>query len=149
MEASERRQSDFDDDDDEPENRPIRKKKRKKKRRRSSESTKVFGAIDPFLLGMIGVAVFSLLTLIPAFIWPAAAIIPIALGNIIGLGGGIWFLVVAFMDDTMSGILCLCVPCYSIVYLIQNVEETWRPFALQVFGIVLELVAVGIANIHH
>ena len=61
------------------------------------------------------------------------------LGWLIAFAGGIWFLVVAFQDDAIQGILCLFVPFYSLIYLITHFEEVKKPFLVQVVGTALAL----------
>jgi hypothetical protein len=58
----------------------------------------------------------------------------VALGLILSFAGGIWFLVIAFQDSAMAGVLCLLVPFYSLYYLATNWDTTHRAFALQMVG---------------
>ena len=66
------------------------------------------------------------------------------LGVLMVLVGGIWFLVLAFQEDVMWGIGCLLCGIVQIIFLINHIEETWKPFALQVAGIVLCVAGAGI-----
>jgi len=56
--------------------------------------------------------------------------------------GGLWFLIVAFRTSIGWGLGCLFIPFVSLVYLIQYWEEARRPFALQVVGILVLVIAV-------
>ncbi len=50
--------------------------------------------------------------------------------------GGIWFLVVAFQESVLWGIGCLIIPLVSLIFLIMHFDKAWRPFALQIAGLV-------------
>jgi hypothetical protein len=71
---------------------------------------------------------------------PSLAIVPIILGGFMAGAGGIMFLIVAFKDDAMQGILCWFVPFYSLYYLITHFEEEKIPFFLQVAGFVMMMI---------
>src|SRR5262249_27985429 len=114
-----------------------------KKRPRSGSSG--FAGMDPFVAGLLGLGVVSVLLVVLAFISPALSLIPIVLGWLVALGGGIWFLVVAFQDSPAAGLLCLFVPFYSFVYLCTHFDETKKPFFVQLFGVGI-LVAGGLAG---
>ena len=63
--------------------------------------------------------------------------VPILLGWLTALVGGVMFLIVAFQDDVMQGILCWFVPFYSLFYLITHWEEEKVPFFIQIAGFVM------------
>ena len=69
------------------------------------------------------------------------------LGFLLSIVGGIWFLMVAFQDDVMQGILCWFVPFYSLFYLATHWEEEKMPFFTQLAGLALMMFgscAVGV-----
>jgi hypothetical protein len=107
------------------------------------------------VIGLIAAGVFVVLSAGVALIWPPAAFVPIALGWILAMGGGLWFLIVAFQDSALEGLLCFLVPFYSLYYLITHFEETKRPFFVQLAGMGLAMlggclagIAAGIAGQH-
>jgi hypothetical protein len=125
-----RRPSDDADDravDNEP--APRRRKKRRKKRR--SESSSGFASFlseNLLLSGLIGVGILMLLVCGVAFIFPPIALLPIGLGWLMMIVCNIWFIVCAFQDDVLQGVLCFLVPFYSLYYLITHFEEVKMPF---------------------
>jgi hypothetical protein len=60
--------------------------------------------------------------------------VPIVLGYLLVLVGNIWFLVCAFLDEPVQGVLCLCVPFYSLYYLVTNFDVVRRPVFLMAAG---------------
>jgi hypothetical protein len=120
-------------EEEEPAPRPVAKPK-KKRRKRTSQG---FSALDPFLLGLLGVGLLGLLTSGLALIWPAVSFAPLGLGWLVTLVGQIWLLVVAFKEDALQGILCLFVPFYVVYFLITHFEEAKRPFFVWLVGIVV------------
>jgi hypothetical protein len=131
-----------DDDEDPPEDEEEeeeRAPRRKRRRRRRKSSSNQFGGMPVFAIALIGLGVFAALTVVLALIVPAAAAVPVYLGSVISFVGGIWFLVVAFQDSPTAGFLCMCVPFYSLVYLISNFEETKKPFFVYLVGIALSV----------
>ena len=109
----------------------------------------MFGGMDPFILGMIVAVIISLFSLIPALFFPMLAFIPSGLASIISLVGSAWFLILVFQEDTNAGIMCLCIPCYSFIYLLQNFDMLKRPFFVQLLGIFLSIAAAVITGFQH
>jgi hypothetical protein len=136
-----------DDDEDAPEVGPARRKNKKKKKRRSSSSGGLLGQFDPFLLGLIGAAAIGFLSLIPAVIWPAGVFVPFVLASIYYFAGAIWFLIIAFMDDAIQAILCMCVPFYFLYYAISNFNEVKWPFFVLALSFVIDILALVIMGI--
>jgi hypothetical protein len=97
--------------------------------------------LDGLTVSLIGVGVVGLFFVGLSLAWPPVAILPLAVGWLLSLAGGIWFLVVAFQDSPVAGLLCLCVPFYSLFYLVTHFEETKRPFFVNLTGAVLATVA--------
>lgn len=58
-------------------------------------------------------------------------------GGIASIVGGIWFLVVAFQESVLWGLGCLFVPFVSLVFLILNFAEAWKPFVVSLVGSVV------------
>jgi hypothetical protein len=123
-------------DDDEP--APRRRKKRKKRRRRESSSgVPSLLSDNPVLFGLAGVVLLMLITCGLALLFPPAALVPIGLGWLMMAVGNIWYLVCAFQEDVMSGVLCFVVPFYSLYYLIAHFDEVKMPFFTGLVGFVL------------
>lgn len=59
------------------------------------------------------------------------------LGLLVALAGGVWFLVVAFKEHILWGLGSLLVPFVSLVFLIMHFGKSWRPFVVQVLGILI------------
>lgn len=146
--ARSRRRTDDDEDDrprrrrrdeEEDEERP-RKRKRKKRRASGTGFLNIEGLDTPttVILGTTAVCIVMSLT---SILFPPLALIPIGVSLVMMIGGGLWFLLVAFQDSALHGVLCLCVPFYSIYYLISHLGETWKPFALNLLGVVVYMVA--------
>jgi len=66
-----------------------------------------------------------------------AGLFAIAFAAIVGLCGRIWFLMIAYSEDSTTGTLCLMLWPYSIYFLLTNLEETWKPFAIEILGGIL------------
>jgi hypothetical protein len=132
---SRRPRDDEEDEEEEERPRPMRKRKKKRRERRSASS----GGMGGMLIALGVGATVCLLMIVVSFFVPLLALIPMLLGWLIAFAGGIWFLVVAFQDDAIQGILCLFVPFYSLIYLITHFEETKKPFLVQVVGGVLAM----------
>jgi len=122
--------------DDEDENEPARPIRKRRKKRRRKQSNGIAG-MPPLVI--VGISVFGvcLVLALASFFVPLLAIVPIGLGWLLMLAGGIWFLVVAFQDNALAGILCLVIPFYSLYYLITNFDAEKKPFMLQAAGMVL------------
>jgi hypothetical protein len=141
---SEREEYDESLQEEEWERRPRRR--RKKRRRRSQGGGMPLGMSPLALVLLIGGGI-ALLSLFASFFVPVLAIIPMGLGYAMMAAGGIWFLVVAFQDEVMHGVLCLFCGFYQLYYLISNFENEKWPFALQMAGLVLVIggsLAAGI-----
>ena len=123
------------EDEDEPRPRPARKRKKKRRARRSDAG----GGMGGTLIALGVVAAICIVMIVVSIFVPVVALVPIFLGWLIAFAGGIWFLVCAFQDDALQGILCLFVPFYSLIYLITHFEEVKKPFLVQVVGTALAL----------
>jgi hypothetical protein len=148
-----RRFEDVDDRADDAEPAPRRRKKRRKKRRReSSSSVPSFLSDNPVLFALAGVAGILLITCGLALLFPPVALLPIGLGWLLLMVSNIWFLVCAFQDDVMSGVLCLLIPFYSLYYLITHFDEVRMPIFTGLLGFVLVMggsCAMGIGGAMH
>lgn len=67
-------------------------------------------------------------------------------GLLLALAGGIWFLVLAFQENVWWGIGCLLCGIVQIVFLIRNIEQTWKPFAVQIAGLILMGIGSAMAE---
>ena len=77
----------------------------------------------------------------------------IALGTIlffIGMGivaiGGLWFLIRAFMESILWGLLCLFTGVGNLIFLIVHWRSAKRPFLFQLMGAALALGGILLAG---
>jgi hypothetical protein len=126
------------EEDDEPPRRP-----RSGKRRKKSRSQEGMSPLVKALIVMGGICLLS--SIVSIFLNPAM-FAPIILGMLMTAAGNIMFLIVAFSDDALQGLLCWLVPFYSLYYLITHFEEEKVPFLTSVGGLVMAMVG-GIGGI--
>jgi hypothetical protein len=142
------------DDDEDEDDRPSRRRsrdgddaisrritkpaprRRRMRRRRDDEpwltpQMKIGGGIA---LGVM------LLCLIAPVIFPPAVMLPACLGLALYVGGQIWFIIVAFKDDVMQGLLCWFIPFYFLYYLLVNWDEEKWPFFTSLAGIAMMML---------
>jgi hypothetical protein len=131
------------EEEDEEERKPARRR-----RRRRQGASGLPGGLDGLTVGLLGVGVGGLLFVGLSLVLPAAALLPLGLGYLLAVAGSIWFLVVAFQDSPVSGLLCLCVPFYSLIYLVTHFEETKRPFFAYLTGLILVMTASCAGAMH-
>jgi hypothetical protein len=129
-------------DEDDEERRPRRRRRRS---RRSSEFAGL--PFSPGVVVLFGLGGVGLLLVILAFAVPAVGMAVWILGALISFVGGIWFLVVAFTVDATQGLLCLCVPFYSLYFLITNWEDTKMPFFVNLIGVFVSMLGAAAGGI--
>jgi DNA-directed RNA polymerase subunit RPC12/RpoP len=130
-------------EDDEPRPRP---RKKRRKRRRPRETSDFLANVNWFLVGLGGLAFIWIVSLGLAFAFPPFALVPMGLGWLLSMVGGVWFLIIAFQDDVTAGILCLLVPFYSVYYLITNFDSVKMPFFAQMLGLVMIMSSTCVAG---
>lgn len=59
-----------------------------------------------------------------------------AMGCIVAIVGGIWFLLVAFNESILWGLACLFLAPASLIFLIMHWDEAGKPFLLQLAGVI-------------
>jgi hypothetical protein len=135
-------------DYDEEEDRPRRRRRRiPKPRRRKLKyeqgggifSEGIFG-MEVFTVVMLGVALLSLPLLALSFVPGVGAIfalLAMALGALMSMAGGIWLLIVAFAEDSTTGLLCLFIPFYMFYFILTEFETCKRPFFVYALGLIL------------
>ena len=79
----------------------------------------------------------------------ALAAIIMGIGGIITLVGAIWFLVVAFQESIVWGLLCLFIGFVSIIFLILHWREAKKPFLVELAGIGIFIVGNVLAGGFH
>src|SRR5205814_1889643 len=133
---SPRARDDVDDDDDRDEEQERRPRRRKRRKRPRSSAGGLSVLEDNFLIivGVVGVAALLALGLAIA-VPPSRPLVDVGLSGI-GAVGGIWLLVLAFMEDTTQGVLCLCVPCYILYFAASRFDEVKLPACLYGIGLV-------------
>jgi hypothetical protein len=92
------------------------------------------GALGGLAYVLLGVTAIWLLGFCLTVAFPPAFVGLLFLGFGLSIAGHIWLLVVAFQDSPTSGMLCLLIGLYALVYAIMNLGETWRALLLQVLG---------------
>jgi hypothetical protein len=133
--------TDDDEDQDEEEERP-RKRRRKRKRRRSSSGS-TFAGIDPFFIIVGAAALVALISVGIGLAFPPALPLAQMVTSSLTLVGGIWIVVLAFMEDSTQGILCFCCFPYMIYWAISHFDEAKLPACLYAIGFVLNWVTFG------
>jgi hypothetical protein len=103
----------------------------------------IHGLDNFFALVLVAVAFWVLLGVIGLFVTPVAFLLVI-LGIILAAGGQIWFLIVAFQEDIVTGILVLLVPFYALFFLISNLEIAGRPFVVNLVGALMLVTGIAI-----
>lgn len=74
------------------------------------------------------------------------AYISLFFGIIFLMAGRAWLTVVAFMENTTQGILCVCIfPLYHYWYAMTNIGTYWIPAAMFIFGDLAVVAAICIA----
>jgi len=149
-----RKRRDEDDAEDDREPRPRRKKSSSRRsfeepsRRRSRRRSGGNPLAGLGSGGVIGAAVVGLwlIGLVLGLIWPVALILPAGIGYLVAFVGGIWFLIIAFTDNAVQGLLCLFVPFYSLFYLISNWDSCKTAFLVQVGGVFMILITTFAAG---
>ena len=69
--------------------------------------------------------------------------------SLIGLAGAIWILIEAFKVSLVEGLLCLCIPCYMLYFIIAKLEHPQKGIMVgmwlggTVIGIALNAMATG------
>ena len=138
------------DDDAEPpessredeEDRPRKKRKRRKRRKTKSlpqvSDTLVFAVGLLLLVGVWGLAMG--IKVAGVYI---AGLTALAIAGITAACGRMWFLMIAYSEDSTTGTLCLMFWPYSLYFMISNLAETWKPFAIEVLGGILVVLALS------
>ncbi|MGA9521020.1 MAG: hypothetical protein WBV82_06125 [Myxococcaceae bacterium] len=70
----------------------------------------------------------------------------VTLGYLVTLIGNVWLLVAAFRTSALWGVLCLCVPFASLVFIIKYWDRAARPFFVTLGGAAVIVVAVLIGS---
>jgi hypothetical protein len=139
-----RRRLDYDEDQEEDEPRPRRRKRRRRRRRPEPEGWSIsdvdWGKWILISLGVVALLGFA--SVAAAFAFPPFLIIPLGLGGLLMFVGYVWFIVVAFQDDVVQGLLCLFLGIYRLYYLIINFDEVKIPFFVELVGLILFIAGI-------
>jgi len=63
-----------------------------------------------------------------------------ALGVILLLIGNIWILVLAFKTGVWWGVGSMFIPLVGLIFTLLHLRDTWKPFLIEIVGVVLVLV---------
>ncbi|HEY1188714.1 MAG TPA: hypothetical protein VGE74_13755 [Gemmata sp.] len=156
--ARKRRDYDDDEDDDRPRKRrdyddyePRRKGpggdvKRKRKRKSGGNPLAWLSSGGGFGITVAIVGGLWVLGLGIGLVVPPVFILPVILGWLVSLAGSIWFLIIAFSDDVMQGLMCMFVPIYSLIYLANNWDTCRNSFLVQLGGWIMIFVTIAVAG---
>lgn len=127
----------FDDLEEEGEP-PPRVKKGKKRRKKTAPS----GAPDVFLPILLFVTLLLSAGFALSIPFPVVGHFVLWGAWVVGMGSGIWVLVIAYEEDPVCLVLILLVPFYSLYYLVTRWSNTWRSFLLSTVGGIFMIMAV-------
>ena len=121
-------------------------KQKKEKKRKVAEAELVPGLTISNAI-LIGLAVIWLALAALTFLKPQSFVILWFLGSLVNFAAGIWFLVIAFMDDgPVIGICCIFIPFYSLYYLCTHWDRTGKTFRIGLMGVIMILTGISIAQ---
>jgi hypothetical protein len=137
------RSDDYDDYD--------RPRRRRRRRRRQSGlgfqlPTQLIPGISNFMALLVLLGAIWLLLGGVALLAPPLGVFLVLLGILLSTVGRVWFLVIAFQDDLMTGLLCLLVPLYDIIYLINNQDSAGPPFLVNLIGIMMAFSGIWLVG---
>lgn len=140
-------------EDDEPdvpardldEDRPRRRRRRRPGFGFSLPAQLVPG-VGNFLALMAVLGALWVLLACVALLLPPLGVLLVLLGGLVALVGNVWFLIVAFQDDFVNGLLCLLVPIWALLFLINNQDTAGRPFLVGLVGTLMVATGLGIAG---
>jgi len=149
-EPSDEQSEENDDGDRDDEDRPRKRKRRRRRRRRSSSGSgsafEMF--VNPFTIGLaVGLGLWIIFVGLHLVGVPIAGLLAIGVGVLVAAVGRIWFLSIAFSDDSTVGYMVLWVPFYELYYVVSNFAETWKPYVLNFVGIGLALGALCLGGL--
>jgi hypothetical protein len=61
----------------------------------------------------------------------------VAVGVLLALISGIWFLIATFKEGFLWGLACLFIPFASLIFLILHFDKVWAPFAISCLAFLL------------
>lgn len=96
--------------------------------------SRMIPGLDNFIAGFLAVVALWVLLGVISLVAPPVGLVLVGLGILLAAGGQIWFLIVAFQEDTVTGLLCIIVPLYSLVFLIAHLDVAGRPFVVNMLG---------------
>ena len=71
----------------------------------------------------------------------------IAIAGFAAIGiGGLWFLITAFLESILWGLICLFTGVGNLIFLIIHWRSAKRPFLLQVLGVALVVIGGVVAG---
>ena len=62
------------------------------------------------------------------------------LGAVLIFAGYVWFLIEAFKESVIWGLLCFFFPIAVIIFFFIHLDKAWKPVGLQFVGVALMLV---------
>jgi hypothetical protein len=126
-----------DRDDEDHRRRPRRRRRRRRSSGGFSWPTELIPGVGNFVAIMIIIGALWVLIAGLALLLPPLGIFLVLLGGLLAVVGQIWFLLVAFQDDFTTGLLCLLLPVYALIYLVTNQENAGPPFLVNLLGVLM------------
>jgi hypothetical protein len=125
------------------------KRKRRTKARRKRREAAVpwryyLGGVGAFGWVLAGLFVAWVASVAYAVVTPGLGGTLMLAGNGLVLVGNIWVGLIAFRDHHTYGMLCFFTCLFTYVYIIMNLEETWRPASLTALGFLFMAAALVI-----
>jgi hypothetical protein len=129
------REVETDDEDDRP--RPRRRRRRRRRSGGFSWPTEIIPGVSNFAAVLIILGAVWVLLAGIAVLLPPVGIFLILLGGLVATFGNIWFLIIAFQEDFITGLLCLLLWPYALFFLITNQESAGPPFLVNAIGLLM------------
>ncbi len=116
-------------DDDRPRERRRRRRKKKRRARAGFEYW-----LNPLLMVLVGLVVVWVVFGALSLVLPAAGVVLIGAGILAAIGGQVWLWMMASEDREH---LALFLGWYMTVYILSNLDRTWRPVFVQALGVAM------------
>lgn len=71
----------------------------------------------------------------------------LALGGVISIVGSVWFLIVAFQESVLWGLVVLFFPLASLVFLFVHADRAFAPFLVQIWGVAMVFLGAFVLGV--
>jgi hypothetical protein len=107
--------------------------------------TEIIPGVDNFLALLMVYGCLWVLLGALALLAPPLSVFLILLGAVLAIAGNLWFYVIAFQEDFLNGLLCLLVPVWGLLFMLNNLDTAGRPFLIGLVGTLMAVSGVAIA----